>query len=374
VKRVDRLVLDEVAGPFFGSLLLFTSLFFAGGELTRFTEYLQKGETWWTLGQLVLCSLPFIVSLTVPMAMLLATLLGVGRLSSDSELVALTAAGIPFARVLLPVVCFAVVVAGPLLIANAQWIPLATARREAIISRVKERGGAALSTRNAFHLSVGMGGDQTLEVLARGGVDFGSVLSGDAGRATLYNVTLTFFTGTRATSFVAADQARWVVGTQDWRLEGALWSAVERTAQVTRADAVDTQQVTLGTPDELSALTRPENEKTTPQLWERARLRRATGQESEALKADVEVARRIALPIATVVFAIIGAPLGVRRPREGRGIGFGLSVLITFTYWMLTQVATALGGSGALPVHLAVNLPNLIGLAVGLILLKRVQR
>jgi lipopolysaccharide export system permease protein len=77
-RRMDRLILAEIAGPFVGSALLFTGLFFAGGEIARIAEFLGRGVSWLTIGNLILLTLPGIIALTFPMAMLLATLLGFG--------------------------------------------------------------------------------------------------------------------------------------------------------------------------------------------------------------------------------------------------------------------------------------------------------
>src|SRR5687767_1052778 len=101
--RMDRLVIGEVVGPFVFGVLLFTSLFFAGGEVVRLAEFMGKGVPPATVAKLLVLPLPYIIALTFPLAMLLAALLGFGRLSNDSEIVALMAGGASFSRIVLPV-------------------------------------------------------------------------------------------------------------------------------------------------------------------------------------------------------------------------------------------------------------------------------
>ncbi len=92
LRVIDRLILQELIGPFMFGVLLFTILFFAGGSLFQLTEYVVRGASLWTVGQMVLLSLPQIMVKTFPMAMLLSSLLSFGRLSGESEIVALYAA------------------------------------------------------------------------------------------------------------------------------------------------------------------------------------------------------------------------------------------------------------------------------------------
>jgi lipopolysaccharide export system permease protein len=113
-------------------------------------------------------------------------------------------------------------------------------------------------------------------------------------------------------------------------------------------------------------------EQVTDQLRKRAQVRRKLGQEMDAREAEVEIARRTAFPLATIVFVLLGAPLGLQPRRAGKSLGFGLSVLLTFGYWSLLQLGMSIGKGGALPPDLAVQLPNIIGVITGIVLIKRV--
>lgn len=365
MRKVDRLILQEVAGPFFGSLCLFTALFFAAGEMRIYLEFLQNGESIAAVGQVILYSFPYILAFTAPMAMLLATLLGFGRLSGDSETVALTAAGVSFVRTLLPVAGFAAAVAIPIYFANTTIIPRANQARQAIIDNVKKKGGTALSTRNAVTLTTDAGGGATLFVYARGGVAFGDHPPDRPPEAILRHVAISLWRDGKLLRIVYADRARWLVDTRNWRLEGDLWGFDRNQSGGTyqTADDVTTRDYALGRPQQLSVLARPENERTSSELRTRARLRRAEGNETEARRAETEVARREAMPLAALVFALVGAPLGNQPRRGGKGVGFGLSVLVTFAYWTLTQICQAVGLGGGLPIPVAAHLPNLVGFA-----------
>ena len=118
--RMDRLVLNEIVGLFIGGVAMFTTIYFASGELLRYVQFVQNGEGWSLVIRLILVTLPMALSYTVGMGMLLACLLGFGRLSDDAELTAITAAGVSFPRVMAPVIGFGLLVSAIELRANVQ--------------------------------------------------------------------------------------------------------------------------------------------------------------------------------------------------------------------------------------------------------------
>lgn len=91
-------------------------------------------------------------------------------------------------------------------------------------------------------------------------------------------------------------------------------------------------------------------------------------------KLETELYQRITIPMASLVFAIIGVPLGVQPTRSSSSRGIGLSLLIFFCYYVLMTLAGALGQSGALNPAYAVWLPNVAGLLCGAYLMREAAR
>ncbi len=369
--RMDRLVLREVVGLFIGGVLLFTTLFFATGELIRYVEFLQTGKGWGLVIQLILTTVPMALSFTTAMGMLLACLLGFGRLSDDNEITALTAAGVSFPRVAAPAIAFAALVALGLSVAAHTVVPSTMRTRQALLDDAKKT-------------LVGSGGQGALllPLKAEGGTlllaALGGVGTGESGTAVLSDVSISVLKDQKLTSVVHATRARWRVDSRDWKLEGidrlVYWkdgNLLELTG-----DALSTREVAYGlkSPEELSVFARSEMEHTTAELVRRAAVLRDSGQETQARKSDGEIARRQVGALAPLVFALVGAPLGVRPKRAGAGMGYALSVLITFVYWVLSQVCLSLAiGSGG-PILLLSQIPNFLGIGLGLFFIGRVVR
>ncbi len=120
MKRLDALITKELMGPWVFGVAIFTVLILAGTYLFRITDYFVKGVGFFTVAELTTLLLPGIMAKTFPMAVLLATLLSFGRLSSDSEIVAIKACGTSLMRVMYPVGMFGLIVA----VIMCHWLSL----------------------------------------------------------------------------------------------------------------------------------------------------------------------------------------------------------------------------------------------------------
>ena len=89
---------------------------------------------------------------------------------------------------------------------------------------------------------------------------------------------------------------------------------------------------------------------------------------TNANKLEMEMYQRFTIPLASFVFALVGAPLGLQKQRSSSSIGFGISILIIFIYYGVMTFAGALGKGGALPTVFAALIPDTLGIIAGVIL------
>lgn len=123
IKKIDRYLLTEVMGPFFGGLVFFVFLFLMFQMLRLADFFIVHGAPFLTLLKLTgLLTLTFIPT-ALPIAFLISILMAFGRLSSDSELVAMKACGMSLLRLATPVLAFAALVSAFSLTLNLEWVP-----------------------------------------------------------------------------------------------------------------------------------------------------------------------------------------------------------------------------------------------------------
>ena len=83
---------------------------------------------------------------------------------------------------------------------------------------------------------------------------------------------------------------------------------------------------------------------------------------------------KISLPFASFIVVLIGAPLASRKRRGGMGFNFGVSLLVSFTYFIVIRTGQVLGHQGILEPLLAAWLGNLIFLSIGLFSLLAIRK
>jgi lipopolysaccharide export system permease protein len=121
--RIDRYVLGEIVGPFLGGNIFFIFIFLMFQALKLAEFFIVHGVSAFTLGKMtMLMALSFIPS-TLPAAFLISVLVGFGRLSSDSELVAMKSNGLSLPRLSLSVVGLSLVVVLVSVFLNMEWVP-----------------------------------------------------------------------------------------------------------------------------------------------------------------------------------------------------------------------------------------------------------
>jgi lipopolysaccharide export LptBFGC system permease protein LptF len=103
MRILDRYIVREVFRHALLGLIVFTFVFFVP-QLIRLMElFVRHTGSGSQILKLFLCIFPAVFTFTIPMAVLIGVLLGLGRMSADSEIIALTALGIGRRRILLPV-------------------------------------------------------------------------------------------------------------------------------------------------------------------------------------------------------------------------------------------------------------------------------
>ena len=123
MRLITKYLFREIFSPFLISLLIITFILFINFLLRAIDRFLGKGLTFSTIIEYLFLNLAWIVALSIPMAMLLATLTTFGRLSEDNEINALRSSGISFITILRPPLFFGLSIAILLIIFNNYILP-----------------------------------------------------------------------------------------------------------------------------------------------------------------------------------------------------------------------------------------------------------
>src|SRR5262249_46338571 len=109
LRIIDRYVIRETVAPFLLALVVFTFILQIPPLMDVAKDLLEKGVKGWVILRILANLIPQALGITIPMALLVGLLIGLGKLSADREAVALQACGVSLVRLLRPISVVAIV-------------------------------------------------------------------------------------------------------------------------------------------------------------------------------------------------------------------------------------------------------------------------
>jgi lipopolysaccharide export system permease protein len=128
VRLLSSYLLRQLAAPFIFALTALTSLMLLSQIAKKFGALVGKGLPWTVIGEVFALSVPFIVAMTLPMAVLLAVLYAFSHLAADNEITAMRASGISVYQILVPVLAWGVFMSAANFAFVDQVLPRSNAR------------------------------------------------------------------------------------------------------------------------------------------------------------------------------------------------------------------------------------------------------
>jgi lipopolysaccharide export system permease protein len=333
MKRLDRYILSELVRAVAGGLLLFVGLVVCVYQLQGFIRLLVRDD--WPPGiafQAFLYGMPQNVGWVLPVAVTFGTITAVGRMSSDGELTAMHAGGISFRRMLLPVALVGLLGVVVLFLDLDVVAPRAMAAAKQLTWEYGSRGKPI----TGFEYTDKQGDRVSTHL-------FAATL--DPRSRTLTGVLFAQYEGKQPRVVVTAESATWrgrwldLEGVQTWRMaaEGPLGADAPRA----RYEVGDFPLETEHHPD---AMTSGQMRAWLKQLRElKAPLAQSIRPYEQAL------AVRGATPWCALGFALVSAPLGLRRVRASTGVNLGMSLIVFVPYYFVTYTLQVLNKHGGIP-------------------------
>jgi LPS export ABC transporter permease LptG/LPS export ABC transporter permease LptF len=362
-RLIERYVLGAILPYLLLALLLLTATLM-GQQAGRFGELLvgSSAVPLTLVWEITAALIPNVLSFTLPMAMLAGTMIGFSRMGSDSELVAMRAAGVGTWRLLWPILCLGALLSLATLFINFELMPES--------ARTIRRAGlrAALYKLDSPIEPRSFNAEMPGYVVY---VRDGDKTQGRWGRVFIYSRDqegATHLITARSGRIDAAAEASELVLTDAvaTRLPaatkgGAREYVTERLAQLRivfntgRKAVLDKMRGEEPEPDEMR--------------WRELRAYAAHTGGAQGRDAGTLLQKRLTLAAAPLVFALFGAALGLRVRKGGRGMGVLLSLLALIAYYLLSLLGEQMARAGTVPVIEGAWLATTVTVAVSLILL-----
>ena len=359
MRILDRYIVREIVRHALLGLLIFTFVLFVP-KLVRLMElFVRHSGSGSQILTLFLCIIPGLLVFTIPMAVLIGVLLGLGRMSMDSEIIALTALGISRKRILLPVGVLAVIGAALTLLMSLVLAPRS-------LRRFRDIETSLIASQISFQVQPRVFDERFPHLVL--------YLNDVSASGTHWHGVFLFETGGESGSRITlAEDAIVIAEPGLGKLELHLNSGTTHEFQRERPDQYSvTGFARSDWPIEFNSLASAKER--TLSIPERTLADLFHDRGPRWREARVEIYQRFAFPFACFAFALIAVPLGAQPRRGGRAAGSLLSVLIIAGYYLLFIVGAGMARQGVLPPFLGMWAANFILVLVGLALLPRMER
>ena len=347
---LDRYLVREILVPFGLWLLLLTFVLMMPPILQNAEQLIAKGVAWPTILRVLLTLVPQALGITIPMALLLGILIGLGRLSADREFVVLQACGVSLFRVLRPIVVLSVAAWAATTYVMLVALPSANQtfrqitfniiaskaesdikprvfftqfpNRVLFVREVESSGG----WRDAFLADDTHPGERNVYFARHGTLRVDRVKR---------IVELALDRGTRYTTVANKPEAYDI-------------SSFERIALNMDAETVFPR----------TQLMKGDNEMTIAELRQKIADNRKASQPTGSQFYTIQ--QKFSIPVACLVLAVIGVGLGVSNRRDGKLAGFVIGIGVIFLYYVLLWTSRAGAISGVLVPGFAAWIANIV--------------
>jgi len=372
---IDRWLLGQIIPPMIFAISAFTVISLSVGvmfDLIR--KIVEFGLPLFLALKVLFFSLPSFLVLSFPMAVLLSTLLAYGKLSSNSELLALKSLGIKTSRIIFPAIALSIFMTGLTFYFNDNLVPASNKLAETTL-----RAGIGSS------FSAEQGKDNIM--FSR----YGSRISSSNKKPTKINTYLThifyaswyennIMEGVTVLDFsredfqqiLKAKNGRFDQKKSSWIFSDGSIVSIDPSGQTTNIKFKEYTYPFVEGPLELAKVPKDATEMTLKQALEAEKIYKKTGNLKEIRRIQVRIQEKFTLPFACLVFGLIGSSLGSKSNlRSSKSQGFGLSVILILIYYVMSFLFSSFGVKGILPPIFAAWLPVLISLGGGFYFLRK---
>ena len=359
MRLLDRYIGREVTSHAILGLAIFTFVFFVP-QLVRLMDLIVRHSGGGgTVALLFLCTLPPALIFTIPMAVLVGVLIGLGRLSSDSEIVALHASGVSLRRLLLPI-GFVALCGAFIALLMTLWLSPAALRT---LRRLEVK---VLASQAPFAVQP--------RVFDERFPHFVLYVQDAAAAATQWRgVFLASTAGSNGVAVTVAQDAQVISENEGNRVELHLGPG-------------STHQYDPRFPDRYNVTTFGENDlavdisggttsskSSSLSVSERSVSGLISDHGPTWRDARVELNNRFAFPAACLVFALLGVPIGVRPRRGGRAAGLILTLILIGAYYFLWIAGDHWARQGRVSPFAGIWAANFVAAAVGVYFFRRIE-
>ena len=375
IPLMDRWLITQILPPMLFAISAFTVISLSVGvmfDLIR--KIVEFGLPLFLAIKVLFYSLPSFLVLSFPMAVLLSTLLAYGKLSANSELLALRSIGIKTSRIIAPAIAVSIFMTGLTFYFNDNLVPASNKLAESTLragigssfSSEKGKDNIMFSRYGSRIESATNKPTKTNTYLTH--IFYASLFENNI----MQGVTVLDFSRQDIQQILKAKSAVFDKKNSSWIFSDGSIVSIDQGGQTTNIQFEKYRYPFVEGPLDLARVPKDATEMSLKQALEAERIYKETGNLKEIRRIQVRIQEKFTLPCACLVFGLIGSSLGSKSNlRSSKSQGFGLSVILILIYYVMSFVFSSFGVKGLLSPIIATWLPVLISLSGGIYFLRK---
>jgi len=355
---INRYILKEIALPFFMILCVMTFVLLLGKVLQLMDLMINKGIGFSDIVQLILFLMPSFLMFTIPISLLIAILIGMGRLSGDNEITILKMSGVSLYQLAFPVAVAAVIAFALTGITTLFLVPYGNvASKNLLFNMAKQKASIGIQEK------VFIDDFRGILLYAESIPIHGDFLEG---------VLVSDTRISKEPSTIIARKAYLISDPETLaltlRLEDGTTHTVDAGLKNYRKMDFHFYDVRLDLPESLfdgkKQGTKSSTDMTVTELT--STLNNKALKEDVLREMEIELNKKLTIPLSCLLFAFIGLPLGIRAHRSIRSRGFAIGLAVVLFYYLLRLWGEALVETGRLTPIIGTWAPSVIFAVIGL--------
>ena len=357
---LDKFILKQIIEIFILGVIVFTSIIFASDTFISLIKQISTyGMPMRIAFMIILLNLPAVIVMTIPMSVLFSTVMTINKMCLQSEITIMKACGIGINRIAKPVFLFSIVMALFAFFINETIVPITTSQSKTLALYSIVQRNIPEGKRNF-----------TIKELKDGNYLKRLFFVEKCEDKQFTNVSILDLSNENKIQILEAKTGTSAL--EGWQFDNASVYTISKEGKTLNTSWIEKTVVDFG-----SDIQKQLDKKNDGSDYNFIQLipylkKNVEGMDLSTLaKYQVRFWEKLALPVTTVIFVLIGIPLAITPPRVRHNRGFLFSIAIIFCYYLIRAFSFSLGYHYTILPVLAAALPNIVLGFIGIILYYR---
>lgn len=359
-KIIYRYIFKEIATSFIIILFVLTFVLLMGKILQIMDLIINKGVSVLSIAEIIICLLPAFMLFTIPIALLIAILIAMGRLSADNEITALKTSGISLLQMYYPVAVASLLTFIIAVFISYFLVPQSNFATKRLLFNIVQQNASIGIKEKIFNADF------------KGFLIYAEKIPVDKNYMEGVVVSDKRMIGEQNTilakrAYLISDPESMTVKI---KLEDGSIHTVSADMKSYRKIDFKSYYINLDLTTALANFdesTKSSTEMTMSELLEK--MKKPGLDQAAVRELAIEVHKKFSIPLSCIFFGMVGLPLGIRSHRSVKSRGFAVGLVVVASYYLLRIGGEALVETGYIAPVLGVWTPNFVFAVVGISLL-----